>query len=368
MVKVDLHDEDSVKAIQDFVRNNPDIEVFDYIRRGCNGEVYFGKRIKMDDDVVLKFYWSHPNYDATEEAVILRNIEHDNILKIWDLKFLPPYYACFLTPRISGGDLQGIIDERNLSTKEALEIVSGILLGLTELHSKHNLVHRDLKPGNILFDIEKNQPIIADLGAVKKIDIADGCVTASKSTYLYLPPESILANEYYFQSDIYQVGVIMFQLLGGYFPLDTPIDFLTKRESKQLEGIKNSTNWSNKFDELIGNKVVKGKIADTSTLPYYLDTGFKRVLNRALNFHYEKRYQNPSLFLKDVHNLLRTCPDYINDSDRLLIKHENGKEFQLYQDKKNNVVLEKRLASKGWRKVNNHKGTLETALTVARLN
>ena len=334
MVKVELHDEDSVKVIRDFVRENPDIEVFDYIRRGCNGEVYFGKRIKMNDDVVLKFYWSHPNYDATEEAVILRNIEHDNILKIWDLKFLPPYYAYFLSPKISGGDLQGIIDKSKLSTKEALEIVSGILLGLTELHSKHNLAHRDLKPGNILLDLEKNLPIIADLGAVKKIDKADGCVTASKSTYLYLPPESILANEYYYQSDIYQVGIIMFQLLGGNFPINSPMDWLTPREKKQLDTLRNGTDKHTKFEEIIGKKVVKGIIADTNKLPFYLDSGFKRVLNKALNFHYEKRYQNPSLFLKEVHKLLRSCPDYIVDTDRLFIKHENGKEFQLYKNKK----------------------------------
>lgn len=367
MVKVELHDEDSVETIQKFVRANPDIEVFEYIRRGCNGEVYFGKRIKMNDDVVLKFYWSHENYDASEEAVILRNIEHDNILKIWDLKFLPPYYAYFLTPRISGGDLQGIIENQKLSTKEVLEIISGILLGLTELHSKHNLVHRDLKPGNILFDLAKKRPVIADLGSVKKIDHADGCVTASKSTYLYLPPESVMANEYYYQSDIYQVGLIMFQLLGGYFPLETLIDFLTQREKKQLDGIKNSMEWDRKLTELLREKVIKGKIADTKTLPKYLDLGFKRVLNKALNFHYEKRYKNPSLFLKEVHKLLRTCPEYIVEDDKLLVIHDNGKEYQIYQNKRNQIVLEKRLANKGWRKVNSHNGTFESALELARI-
>jgi eukaryotic-like serine/threonine-protein kinase len=366
MVKVELHDEDSVKAIRDFVRSNPDIEVFDYIRRGCNGEVYFGKRIKMNDDVVLKFYWSHPNYDETEEAVILRKIEHENILKIHDLRFLPPHYAYFLTPRISGGDLQGIIDRRKLSTKESLEIISGILLGLTELHSKHKLVHRDLKPGNILLDLEKNQPIIADLGAVKKIDNSSGYVTASKSTYLYLPPESILANEYYFQSDIYQVGLIMFQLLGGYFPINSPMDWLTIREINKLEAIRNSNDKYQEFNEIIGKKVIKGKIADTKRLPFYLDGSFKRVLNKALNFHYEKRYVNPSLFLKEVYNLLRSYPDYIEEPDRLLVKHENGKDFQIYRNKKDEVVLEKRNSKKYWRKDNSHKGTLESALKIAR--
>jgi len=181
---MELNDEGCVESIRQFVRSNPDIDVYKYIRRGCNGDVYFGKRIKMNDDVVLKFYWSHPDYDATEEAVILRSIDHDNILKIYDVRFLPPNYAYFLTPRISGGDLQGIIDNTNFSSKQSLETISGILLGLTELHSKHKLVHRDLKPGNILLDVKKSMPIIADLGAVKKIHKADGCVTASKSTYL----------------------------------------------------------------------------------------------------------------------------------------------------------------------------------------
>lgn len=367
MVGAELNDNDSVKAIRDFVRNTPDIDVYEYIRRGCNGDVYFGRRIKMDDDVVLKFYWSHPNYDAEEEAVILRDIDHDNILKIHDLRFLPPNYAYFLTPRISGGDLQGVIDSRKLSTKESLEIISGILLGLTELHSKHKLVHRDLKPGNILLDLEKNIPIIADLGAVKKIHKADGCVTASKSTYLYLPPEAISANKYYYQSDIYQVGVIMFQLLGGYFPINSQMEWLTAKEKKQWDAIRNTTEKYQKFNEFIGKKVIKGKLADTNTLPIYLDIGFKRVLNKALNFHYEKRYKNPSLFLKEVHNLLRSCPNYIHDTDKILVQHENGKEFQIYKNSKDQVILEKRLSSKSWRKDNSHKGTIESALSVARI-
>lgn len=368
MVTVELHDTNSVKAIRDFVRSNPDIEVFEYVCRGNNGEVYFGKRIKLGDDVVLKFYWSLPNYDETEEAVILRQIDHTNILKIYDLKFLPPYYACFLTPKISGGDLQGIIESEKISTKKTLEIIAGILLGLTELHSKHRLVHRDLKPGNILIDLENNnRPIIADLGAVKKIDDADGFVTASKSTFLYLPPEAIIANEYYFQSDIYQVGVIMFQLLGGYFPINTPEDWLAPRENKQLQAIRNSLDRSAKLKEILGGKVVKGIIPDTNTLPYYLDSGFKRVLNKALNFHYEKRYRNPSLFLKDIHKLLRTYPTYKSEPDRLIIIHDNGKEFQLYKNKKDELVLEKRVSNKGWRRDNNHKGTIESALSVARI-
>jgi serine/threonine protein kinase len=368
MVNVELHDEDSVKAIQDFVRSTPDIDVYSYIRRGCNGEVYFGKRKKMGDEVVLKFYPAHPNYDETEEAVILMSIKHKNVLEIYDLRFLPPYYAYFLTPNISGGDLQGIIDKRKPSTKESLEIISGILMGLTELHSAHNLVHRDLKPGNILLNLTDNRPIIADLGAIKKIDKADGFVTASKSTYLYLPPEAILKNEYYFQSDIYQVGIILFQLLGGFFPVDEPYKWLSLREDKQINAIRNSKDRHIKFEELIGKKILTGKLADTNSLPYYLDAAFKRVLNKALHYYYDNRYQNTSLFLKAVHQLLRSCPEYIEEADRLLINHENRTQFQIYKNAKHEIVLEKKITNKEWRKDNSHNGTLESALNIARLN
>jgi serine/threonine protein kinase len=366
MVTVELNDEDCVRTIRDFVRSTPDIDVYQYIRRGCNGDVYFGKRIKMNDDVVLKFYWAHPNYDAAEEAITLRDINHDNILKIHDLRFLPPNYAYFLTPRISGGDLQGVIDNRRLSSKEALEIIAGVLLGLTELHSKHKLVHRDLKPGNILFDLKKNIPIIADLGAVKTILKADGCVTASKSTYLYLPPESILANEYYYQSDIYQVGIIMFQLLGGYFPVHSPMDWLSTREKNQVDAVRNSTDKYRKFEDIIGKKIVRGQLVSTESLPFYLDASFKRVLNKALNLRYEKRYQNPSLFLKDVHRLLRSCPEYLYEPDRLIVIHEKGREYQVYKNKKDEVVLEKRISNGLWRKDNSHNGTIESALKIVR--
>ncbi len=76
-----------------------------YVKRGINGIVYFGTRKKMGDEVVLKFYWSYPQFDSSEEAVILKNIEHDNVLMVYDLRFIHPNSAYFLSPYISGGDL-----------------------------------------------------------------------------------------------------------------------------------------------------------------------------------------------------------------------------------------------------------------------
>ncbi|KQT24153.1 hypothetical protein ASG22_09055 [Chryseobacterium sp. Leaf405] len=366
MTSIELNDENASATVQKFVRNTNDIDVFEFIQRGNNGDVYFGKRIKMGDEVVLKFYWSHPNYDATEEAVILNRIDQENILKIYDLKFLAPSIAYFLTPKISGGDLQGIIENRKLSSMEALEIVSGILKGLTELHSKHHLVHRDLKPGNILYDLDKKTPIIADLGAVKKVDNPNTAVTASKSTAFYLPPEAVMGNEYFFQSDIYQVGLILFQLLGGHFPIENPLEWFNSKEKKQYNEIRNSSEKLQKFDEIVNNKIIKGKLVDLNSLPDYLDPAFKRVINKATNFHYEKRYNSPALFLKDVHNLLRNHPDCLEEEGNILIKHNCGREFKIYENSKGGIVLEKRLGKRPWRKDNSHNGTKKSALLIAK--
>lgn len=364
---VQLNDEDCVQAIRDYVRSNADIEVYDYIRRGCNGEVYFGKRKKMGDDVVLKFYWSHPNYDATEECAILQKIKHDNILEVKECRFVPPNYAFFLTPKISGGDLQGIIDSRAVSTKEALGIISGILLGLTELHSKHSLVHRDLKPGNILIDSDTaNVPIIADLGAIKKVDEANGFVTASKSTYLYLPPESIAKDEYYFQSDIYQIGIIFYQLLNGFFPINDPMKWMTKKEEKELNTIRNSMERERRFDDLIAKKIVKGTLVISSALPNYLDNSFKRIINIATHLKHGSRYKNPSFFLKDIHKTLREAPDYKFENNLLTIDHDSGKKYKVYQNAKNDYMIEKSISNNHWTKQHSHNGKFESVLALAR--
>jgi serine/threonine protein kinase len=363
---VELYDEDVPEKIQEFLKNNADIEVTERVVRGLNGILYFGKRTKLGDEVALKFYLAGKDYDDTEEAVILRQIKHKHILEIYDLKFVPPYYPYFLTPKISGGDLQGIIDDRKLSSKEALNIIDGILKGLNAMHSAHGLVHRDLKPGNILIDLKDNCPIIADLGAVKKLNDPNGHVTASKSTYLYLPPESVSKNEFYFQSDIYQVGVIMYQILGGYFPINDPYKCLNNKELIKVSATRGERQKVEVFNRIIETKISRGTLIDTKTMPYYLDDAVRRVVNKATHLDYRKRYANPALFLKDVHNLIRTCPDYIEEDHRVMISHENGKCFRITPSTAGQTVFEKKMPGKEWRRDNGHRGNLDLALNIAR--
>jgi serine/threonine protein kinase len=196
---------------------------------------------------------------------------------------------------------------------------------------------------------------------------ANNYTTTSKATRLYLPPESIIDEQYYFQSDLYQIGLILFQLLGGFFPIDTPLDFLSTRERTGLNKLVGKSNWTSTFDDLIDAKIVKGKITDTNTLPVHLEPQFKRVLNKALHPDYSKRFQNPSEFMTYIHNLLRAFPSYSKHSDCLNIEHGDGTECKIYKDKKENIVVERRKNGNTWRKQNGHDGSFESALELVRM-
>src|SRR5258708_15294855 len=106
------------------------------------------------------------------------------------------------------------------------------------------------------------------------------------------------------------MGLILFQLLGGRFPINNPMEWLSKNEKKELDLIKNENKKFERFEELIRQKIYNGKLALTSSLPPHLDQGFKRVLNKALHLDPSKRFRNSSEFMKEVHKLLGVCPCY----------------------------------------------------------
>jgi len=358
MVEEDINDLEAPTEIKAFVRDNEHILFKGFIDRGYNGIVYFGTRVKMGEEVVVKFYLANEEFDESEEALILRRISHENILRVDDIKFLPPSNTYFLSPLIAGGDLQNLIDTETISSATALRLVQKLLLGLNELHSIYKLVHRDLKPANLLYDSEKDNPIIADLGSVKKLDECQSYTTASRCTTLYLPPESIEHNRYSIKSDIYQMGITLYQLLGGFFPLESPLDFLNSKELKILDAVPNGFLWTRKSNELINEKILKGKILNLKTLPAHLPARFKNIVRKACHIDENKRYNNVSLFLTDVNRLIQDFPDYIVDGDEILIKHANLNEYRITSSDKKTYQVSKKLNGKGWRRVKTMDGSL----------
>ena len=301
--------------IRNFVRSQPDITIDKYSGEGSFGELYFGNRIILKDRVALKFYKIGLLGINHNEPQLLKTINHENILEIYDAKILNNQFAYYLTPEISGGDLQNHIQNHIIDTETAFSVIQGILKGLNELHkAPNNFVHRDLKTLNILIDKFSKKPYISDFGTLKQIPNNTNYVSASKYTLLYKPAEVILNGHYYIQSDIYQVGIILYQLLGGFFPFNQ-LEWMNQKQNNKYANLPNQIEQVQYFTSIIDNLILKGKILNLSSLPNYVDLKLKKILNKATHPVYTKRYSTCSEFLKDIFDYTKNSKNWWLDND-----------------------------------------------------
>ena len=161
-----------------------------------------------------------------QEAEALGRLQHPGIAQIYeagtaDTGFGPqPYFAMEL---IRGVSLKEYARERGLDTRQRVEMMAKVCDAVHHAHQK-GLIHRDLKPGNILVD-ETGQPKIVDFGVARISD--QGAQSTSHTdagqligTLAYMSPEQVLADplELDTRSDVYALGVILYELLASRLP------------------------------------------------------------------------------------------------------------------------------------------------------
>ncbi len=359
-----MKDENVDQIIKDFIADQNDIVIDRYSDGGANGELYFGSRKLLEDRVALKFYYYNKSLSTHNEPLLLKSIEHQNILKIYDAKIIHDQYAYFLTPEISGGDLKNYMNNNIVSLHDTINITQGILNGLNELHkSPNNLLHRDLKPRNILIDKDTKIPFIADFGSVKYIADEDYSVVASKSTHIYRPYESVVSNIYNRQSDIYQVGLIFYQLLGGKFP-EAPFDWLDTKQKAKFLKIDGGEFEKWKFiDNAIDQLIIKNKLLDYDSLPPYINKKIKTVIKTATNKDLSKRYSTVSEFIKDLYDIKKQNKNWWKVDSEINASKENKKYYRIGKDK-NGKTLQVSSDQTKWTNRFQHDGTLKSIISI----
>lgn len=150
-----------------------------------------------------------------QERQIFRKVNHPNVVRVHDLVAEGDDLAIVME-RVTGGDLKQRIENRSLTPRQSLTIASGIAAGLSAIHEA-SVVHRDLKPANILLTDDLS-PKISDFGISRLVTEAMTRTSATIGTPIYMAPEAADARGADAPSDVYALGIMLFELLVGQPP------------------------------------------------------------------------------------------------------------------------------------------------------
>ncbi len=248
------------------------------------------------------------------------------------------------------GDLDAEICNGIKGNIRAVSVARDILSGLSHLHAE-NLLHRDLKAQNILIS-DDSKAIIGDFGSVKMIPEGDSTVPGSGHSLNYTPPESISSGMFGVPGDLYQVGVVFFQILGGKFPYEESA-WLNKFDLKKYRKMPDEIDRQLFAAECIKKKICRGQIVDTSTLPPWVCMPLRRTSSKACNVQPPKRYQSCSEFLSRLNSIRGQIHDW-KIIDGYPLRQGDCKYRILFDNKKLQYYVQKDKGS-GWRKDNSFK-------------
>lgn len=224
------------------------------IGKGAFSQVYKGLDLESDKIVAIKIIdkeniSSKMKSRLGDEIKLHSNLNHPNIIKLFDIIEDEKYYYIILE-YCSNGDLHNLIKkcrEKNNSKLVLNENLTKIYIkqladGLKYLRDK-NIVHRDLKPHNILL-FDEFTIKLTDFNFARELWDKDMAETLCGSP-LYMAPEIIQYNSYSSKSDLWSVGMIIYEMLHGYTPFDdaiNPMDLLHKIKRRKIE-INNSVSY-----------------------------------------------------------------------------------------------------------------------------
>jgi len=198
-------------------------KILQHVANGSHGEVYKASHPAIDHPVVLKVMRSdHPEEEEllmrfeAEADVIARLGQHPNIIPMYD--FWRGNSGAYLVLKwVDGGTLRDYIDEYGaMPLTEAAYMLTKLADALNTAHQM-GIVHRDVKPSNILFD-EQGKVYLSDFGIAKqqgKNITAPGTVLGTPA---YLAPEQILSETVTQRTDVYSLGLTMYEAISGEVP------------------------------------------------------------------------------------------------------------------------------------------------------
>jgi serine/threonine protein kinase len=203
-------------------------EIIAHLGSGGMGEVYLGYERELDRKVAIKVLPARfaAGKDFVRrfraEAAAAAKLVHPNIVQIYYIGEDAGTHF-FAMEYVEGESLARLLPRRKrLEIGATLHLIEQILEGLSAAHER-GMVHRDIKPGNILVDYKAQRVLLTDFGLVKLLDSAQSLQTSAGTilgTAEYLSPEQATANNVDTRSDLYSIGIMLYQMLSGRLPFE----------------------------------------------------------------------------------------------------------------------------------------------------
>jgi len=218
------------------------VRIEKFLARGGMAEVYLGRHLTLDRPVAVKVMHSHIEADPDllerfqREARVVASLRHPNIVQVFDFDTHEghPYMVMEYLRGQSLSSYLKFLHETNqrLSYEQISRLLGGIASGIDYAHTQM-AIHRDIKPGNILLHsrsrkFSKNtpitrsiEPIITDFGLVRishaKTQTESGLVSGTPA---YMSPEQARGEKVDHRTDIYSLGIILYEMLAGRVPFE----------------------------------------------------------------------------------------------------------------------------------------------------
>ena len=295
------------------------------IGEGGMGEVYLAEQIApVRRKVALKIIKLGMDskqivarFEAERQALAV--MDHPNIAKVFEAGTTDKGRPYFVMEYVPGVPLNSYCDTERLSTNERLELFTAICGAVQHAHQK-GVIHRDLKPSNILVSLQDGKPVpkIIDFGIAKAIHtpLTDSTLVTAigevVGTPAYMSPEQLENSQLDIdtRSDIYSLGVILFELLAGALPFDfseyqKPGDSLQKmiREtdpptpSKRLQTIGD-----------VREKIARNRRTDAGSLHKKLAGDLDWITVKAMEKDRNRRYETANGLAMDIRRYLNDEP------------------------------------------------------------
>lgn len=219
----------------------------DLIARGGMAEVYKGLHSTLNRKVAVKIMRDHVEEDPdsrarfAREARVVASLDHPNIIQIFDYDLIDGR-PCIVMELVAGASLANYLKElqnrgETLPHQTIANLLKSIASAIDYAH-EHNIVHRDIKPANILLRSkhgpvdtsaplpEDVEPVLTDFGLVRLLDSTTQTSTGTVSgTPSYMSPEQARGDRVDQRTDIYSLGVVLYEMLAGSVPFDAESSF-----------------------------------------------------------------------------------------------------------------------------------------------